>query len=496
MRKRRKVLIFLLVILCLAVFVYARRERLFQQAKNLIKQNLEKSFPCELSIGRIRAGLFYGLVLENLKISFPQVLDVDIDIKVDQAWADYNLWQYVFSGSDNRQKDIRTLRLISPDFNISYPAQRRTQGVILSSVAQETELPKFVSLGDFAFVLEDGRISLQNMPPIVKDLQGRVILSQEGLYFQDIKGTIKDNLPNILKFYGELTEKRLSLTANLDHVKFGNFDLLTNLTLSLDKRIEPVDQAAKIYGTFKTYGSVLDNRPFSELSSAFEIQDKKLRILSLTFGDNYDLRGVVDLSAPFSADLSLNLFQAAPHELISQFTFPEQPDFSGLVNGLIKITGELRQPKIEGYLEARDGHLSDFSFVSADINIRGRYPRISIADSRICREEDSFIMEGEIDFTDLERQDYLELRIEPDSGLFWQGWDIARRQEDRVHMSKSIADDVKVTFDTFMQDEGIDYEDSYTNELGLEYRIFGEQLLKLRLRKEEEILGVERRIRF
>jgi hypothetical protein len=63
-------------------------------------------------------------------------------------------------------------------------------------------------------------------------------------------------------------------------------------------------------------------------------------------------------------------------------------------------------------------------------------------------------------------------------------------------MSKSIADGVMVTFDTFMEDESENYQDNYINELGLEYRIFGDKLLKLRLRKEEEILGLERRIKF
>ena len=67
-----------------------------------------------------------------------------------------------------------------------------------------------------------------------------------------------------------------------------------------------------------------------------------------------------------------------------------------------------------------------------------------------------------------------------------------------MHLSKSVADDVKVTFDSFMNDErlGLGYEDNYKNELAVEYRVFGDKLLKLRLRKEEEILGIERRTRF
>ncbi|MBU3934131.1 MAG: hypothetical protein KKH11_05650, partial [Candidatus Omnitrophica bacterium] len=201
---------------------------------------------------------------------------------------------------------------------------------------------------------------------------------------------------------------------------------------------------------------------------------------------------------------SLNFYQAAPSELISRFAwaaqgepgFAEQPHFSGLINGLIKIAGDIKRPRVEGYLEAREGRIGDLSFVSADINIKGRYPRIMIVDSRICREEDFFIVEGEMDFANLERQDFLDIRLKSDKGMLWQGWDITRRPENQVHISKSIADDLKVTFDSFMEDANEGFEGNYTNELGLEYTIFGDKLLKLRLRKAEGILGLERKIKF
>lgn len=457
---RRKFIIFLVLIFALALFAYVRREVLFQQAKGLIKQKLEQGLPCKLSIGEIRAGLFYGLILENLEISFPQVqLGPAVSIKIDQAFVDYNPWENFL-----------------------------TQ-------AREAESPKF-ALRNFAFTLEGGRISFGKAPPTIKNLQGRLMFCQNGLVFEDIKASYKENSQNALKTYGELSDDRLSLTITLEHLNIKGFDVLTNFSLTLNERPNLQNKTEKVSGTLKTYGSVVNNRPFPELNSSFEIQDDRLRILTFSLGDNYNLRGIANLSAPFDADLSLNFYQAAPSELIAQFTFPEQPDFSGLFNGLIKITGELSQPKVEGYLEVKQGHIGDLSFVDADINIKGRYPKIAIVDSRICREEDSFIMEAELDFSDLEQQDSLSLRFKPDKGILWQGWDITRKREDQVHMSKSIADGVKVTFDTFMEHDSEDYEDNYTNELGLEYRIFGDKLLKLRLRKEEEILGLERRIKF
>ncbi len=480
-RKRQKFLIFLLLIFGLIIFAYARRETEFWQAKKLIKQNLEKRFSSvELSIGKIKAGLFYGVVLEDLEIGFPQGHPASaFNIKVERAFLDYNLWRNVF-------------------------------------IARGPLLNKSNGRGELVFALQGGRISFANSRPLLKNLQGEVLLSQKGLIFEDIKATFKEGLPNVLKFYGDFSENRLTLTANLEPSKLGNFDVLTNLVLTLDKKVNLHDKTQKICGTLKTYGSVLNKRPFPELNSSFEIQDAKLRILTFSLGDSYDLRGIVNLSSrPFNVDLSLNFYQAAPSELISRFGwgaqgesgFAEQPDFSGLINGLIKITGDISRPKVEGYLEAREGRIGDLNFVSADINIKGRYPRILIVDSRICREEDFFIVEGEMDFTNLLRlcaasgrglgqEDFLDIRLKADRGMLWQGWDITRRTENQVHMSKSIADDLKITFDSFMEDASEGLGGNYRNELGLEYKIFGDKLLKLRLRKTEGILGLERKIKF
>jgi hypothetical protein len=514
-RLRRRLII--LLVLTLAVFAYVRKEIFFQQAKKLIRQNLEKNLSCQLSIGDIRIGRLYGLVLENLEVSFPQVAELEqaqagpiLKVKVNKAIADYNFWKSFFSSG---HKDVRRLRLVSPAINISYSSGLSN----LSSASGQgsaAALPEAFAYqksqqalshndkraaGDFVFILEEGRISFgKGEILLLKNLQGSLFLNQEGLYFQDIKANFNDSSANELKLYGHLKKDYLSLNASLEHLQVGDFDILTNLALILDRKLDPQNKSPKTDGTLKSYGSVFNNQPFPELTASFEIQDRQLRILSFSLGNSYDLRGIVDLKHPFNADLSLNFYQAALNELVWQFiSAAEKPDFSGRVNGLIKISGALGCPKVEGFLEAKQGHIGDLAFVSADINLKGRYPRILLVDSRILREEDSFLMEGEIDFTNLEKQGLLDITVKGDKGMLWQGWDITRGGENQVHMSKNVADDVKVTFDTFIDDAAVEgYEDDYRNELGLEYRILGDKLLKLYLKKDEGILGLERRVKF
>ncbi len=516
--RRKKLIIFLLCVFTLLAFAYVRRGIFFYQAKKLIEQNLGRNLACRLSIGKITPQLFYGLVLEDLEIDFPKkIFGLALNIKVEQAMLDSHWWEIFFSGY---KREVQRLRLISPAVNLSYsetslppPATTQVQAANLAPLVSpdnqgtpvSPDKDKKFTLGNFMLVLEDGRISFGETPALLKDLRGRLLLSQSSLYFQDIQVSFNDNPRQVLHTYGELTKEQLTLTANLEHLQIKNFDILTNLTLSLDKGIDLQDKTLKFSGTLKTYGSVLNNRPFPELNSSFEIRDSQLRILTCSLGDNYNLRGIIDLNSPFHADLSLNFYQAALNELLLQLTqpaysgeitSPEEFDFSGLLNGLIKISGPLGRPDIEGYLEAEHGHIGDLDFVSADINIKGHYPKIFIVNSRICREEDYFIMEGKMDFANLEKQDFLDLKFKANKAVFWQGWDITRGRDNQVHMSKNIADDFKITFDTFVDDETRTYDDDYANELGLEYEILGDKVLKLRLRKEEEILGVERRVKF
>ena len=488
---RKRLVVFFFLVLVLLAFAYVKKEIFFQQAKRMIEQNLEKSFPCEFSIEKIRPGLLYGLVLENVEFKFSQVSGIALDIRVDEAHIDYSLWETIFS---RQKRDIRELRLTSPAIRLSYPQSPYVTGPRnrRNRVTQESKFGP----GEFVLVVENGQISFGKFPPLFKNLRGKILLTQEGVYVQDFEASIKDNFRGRLKIYGELSRERVNLSANLEHLKLGYFDILTNFALTLNKKLDIQENDTKLCGTLKTYGSVLNNRPFPELNSSFEIQARKLRLLSCSLGDSYDLRGIADLAPPFNADLCLNFYQAAPAELLSRFSWPEAANFSGLLNGLIKITGPIGSPKVGGYLEAKHGNLGDLNFVSANINIKGRYPKISIVDSRILREKDTFLLEGEIDLTNLERQDFVDIDIKPDKGIFWQGWDITRSRDNRVHMSKSVAEEVKITFDAFVDDEGGNYGDSYANELGLEYRILGDKLLKLRLKKDEEILGFERRINF
>ncbi len=456
----RKATLLLVFITLLGIFAYGRRQVLFQEAKKLIKQNLEKRFPCEVSIGDIRAGLVRGVVVEDIVLNFSANAGTDFKVKLDQALLDYNLWGHAFG-------KIR-----------------------------KHEEPEKVVLN-----LKGGEVFLSGKQPVLKDLEGSIILENRILYLRDIKASLAGNSQDTFKLYGELSEERLSLTANLNHLIFGEFDLLTNLSLDANKKLANSGESENIYGVFRSYGSVLNNKPLPELSSFFELQDKYLRLISLSLGESYDLRGIIGLSSPHTIDLSLNFYQAALNELIDQFSFGQPADFCGLTNGFIKVTGELPRPKVEGYLASKEGHLGKLDFLSTEINLKGRYPRIQLVDSHIWREETSFILEGDMDFSKTGACgliDFLDIRFVPDKSIVWQGWGISRGAQDQVHASKSISDDVAITFDSLKENNGnnSDFEDDYRNELGLEYKFQGDKAIKLRLRGEEEILGLERRTRF
>ncbi|MBN2097154.1 MAG: hypothetical protein JW714_01605 [Candidatus Omnitrophica bacterium] len=531
--RRQRVKIVLLLIVVLAGFVYLRKEVFFRQRlEEIIKQSLVRNLPCKISIAAIKPHWLYGLVLRDVEISFPQISGFIFKINVEQAQVKFGFRQLVSA----RRLQLERLRLIAPVLTIHYLPEAEHNS---NSLAQSLDNVKLKPISEnLELVLENGEVSFAEAQTLVKNLSGSLFFNQEGLYFRDINiglpathksgpaglpathksgpaglpATHKSGpagLPDIssqaVQVHGELTDKLCSLTVNLDHVQLGNFDVLTNVALDLNKRVD--NNITSLNGSLKTYGSVLNNRPFPEVNSSFEIKESKLRILTLNLGEQYDLRGVVDLHKPFNADLSLNFYQTMPHQLIARLS-PEgaAPNFSGLVNGLIKISGPIMRPKVEGYLEAKDGHLGELNYLNADIYIKGRYPQLLITDSRICREAECFIMEGAIDLASLGSQDSLQLDFKSDQGVLWQGWDITASRDSQMHMSKSVSDDFKVTFDAFarpmrsgpefMDSQADAAADEHDSELGLEYKIFGDKSITIRLKKDEGVLGMERRVKF
>lgn len=464
MRRGQKFLLFLgVMIILLGAGGYLYNEEILQhlkqQVNKWVKYKLEKELPCRISIGAVHPHWRYGVSLEDVKIGIPCGANCGFNVDIDQAFLKYNLWEALLF---NRKKDIQK------------PAE------------------------DLIIFLGRGEISLTDTPYALKNLQGKLIFNQDGLTIQDMQGSLNGSAEQTITFSGQLNQEQCSGTFHFNHFKFDKFDILTNLVLTLNKTTDSYDQNPKIRATLKTYGTVINHQPFSELNASLEVKDTNLRVFSFSIGKGYDLRGIVNLNPPYNADLSLNFHQAEPNELIAQL-FPaenfRQPDFSGVLNGLIKISGPLERPNIEGYLEAKQGRIGELDFLWANMNIKGRYPRVLISDSRICREEGSFIVEGEMDISEFKKENF-NINIEPEKGIFWQGWDVTRKRANQVHVSKNIAEDFKVTFDSFMKNKTANPHDDEKSELALEYKIQGNQLLKLRLREEEEIVGIERRIRF
>ncbi|MFH1046328.1 MAG: hypothetical protein V1727_05115 [Candidatus Omnitrophota bacterium] len=488
MRKRLSVVFSAVLALAIAAFlIYSRREAFLAKATALIEERLQKNLQCQLSIKQLSPNILSDVAMKDLTMSFTQASGLTFNLKVKEARLDYSLQQLLFSNP----QEMMMLRLIGPSLSISYQPQQAEQAPSVEMAAPCLNLAG-LELGNLVFLLEDGEISLNGAPAFLKNVQGRMLLQKDSFYFKDIKASLLNNPANSLKVYGEFTKDEVFITAQLEHLQLKDFDIITNVSFTLNKKVPIGEQEELLSGNLKSYGSVLNNRPFPEVNAAFELKESALRILTCTIGEEYDLRGIVTLKPQVLADLSLSLFQAAPHELVAQFLYPERPDFSGLTNGLVKISGPLNALTYDGYLEVTNGHMGELKFVSANINIKGQYPKIYFVDSRFSREEDSLIMNGEIDLT---KPENFSLVFGLDQGIYWQGWDI-NRNYDTVRMTRDIAEDVKVSFDTSIDENSSGYEDVYTNELGVAYKVFGDQALKLRIKKDEGILGIERRIKF
>ena len=80
--------------------------------------------------------------------------------------------------------------------------------------------------------------------------------------------------------------------------------------------------------------------------------------------------------------------------------------------------------------------------------------------------------------------------------IAWDDWDITKTGTDELSMTKDISDRMRIGFKTMARDPLTTYYDrDNPEEMSLEYKM-GLENLKMKLKENEEFLGIEHNIKF
>lgn len=293
-------------------------------------------------------------------------------------------------------------------------------------------------------------------------------------------------------------EDLLQVSILLDHVAIGSFDIKSQADLQLAMRPGGVD------GKITTSGTILDCKPFGELSGEFCIEGNVFKISSLKWGEDYNLSGSLNLYRPYDMDLVLGIKDGNLSQLLLVSDVESDGTVSGKINGQIRTQGPLRNPATVVKLECGGGRLGDLDYESMNVNLRGEGSVLKVVDSRILRKEGYINLSGDVDLKRLWSHD-------PCKGLawtcgneaiVWNGWDIIKQANSQeLQMQKGVGRDKEfmVTFKSYLNDEQ-SWQDSQgpnQNEtVGVQYNLDEAKRVKMQLRNNEEVFSLENKIRF
>ena len=212
--------------------------------------------------------------------------------------------------------------------------------------------------------------------------------------------TLQFNRESSISFEGaSLPEDNYHLLVQVNHFKTTIFDLSTEFESFIG--VTDKDDAAKrsFQGQIKSRYSLINYKPFRELSGFFEMKGRKLYLESLSLG-GVTLSGTVELFSPYKVDLSLLLNEIKMADFLSFWGVDEDLDSQGSVSGHILVSGILDQLGLKGSLASYNGFVDQLQYDSIVLNLDGVYPIIHLNNSRVAQTDGmTFNLEGDLDLT-------------------------------------------------------------------------------------------------
>ena len=192
-----------------------------------------------------------------------------------------------------------------------------------------------------------------------------------------------------------VAENRFQMELVLNHFKTPYFDVSTEFKGFVDL-ITREDHSNIIKGDLSSQYSLIDYKPFRDVSGSFEIRDNQLKLWNLTFG-GIVCDGTIDLSKGIAANLNVRLNNLPMEQFLSFFSDKETQS-AGSVSGIIHFSGSPDNLNVSGQLSTYDGYVNDLAYNSILINFEGIFPAIQLLDSSLVTLDDgqSFLLSGPI----------------------------------------------------------------------------------------------------
>ena len=289
----------------------------------------------------------------------------------------------------------------------------------------------------------------------------------------------------------DLAHDRLDGEILLEHWMLGQTDLVSRNEVAIEWGPDE-EGASMIRGKLDIPDLVVNLRPVDPLHLVFELEPSMLILNRLTWGESYQAKGTLDLK---TQDLYLVVeLDEVPLRSRQRGLDSSVMDPTGLVDGTVVAKGPLGFPQVEGDIVVSNGrHPKLGPFDSMNIHFKGAGSRWELYDSSIYKETGSFLLTGHIGL-DSEGL-YKHFEVHGHEGVIvLGGWDVSGSDENAIVGDKELGDRFKVNFKAYLEEASGARDER--DEFGVEYNFSKEDSLMMRMRGEEQLMGLQRKKRF
>jgi len=478
-RRRFKLILASLLIICLALFFESRIEAFAPQIKDLAILKIEDTFngKIKLSIGSLDGGILHPIVLNGIKIKDSRGVLLFSSVDIASISTNYHIWDAFFKRHDNSA--------------ISH-ILGRDSCVYVNFSAKNNKAAGFVKL--------DGDLD---------DLRLKGYVNFAGSERMDFTGRIKQNRFDLdAKLAGGSFSAQCSisetgeLVANIKTSRFSLYGLDIACDAVLKSRIAATRGGTRSYaeGEFEIKNLIINDDPSLGVKAFYRMTDSLLEITDINFGGGLSGRGNIWLKSPFNVDALLLANNVNLNRLFLRLGAKDAGSvLSGMLNGRLEVKGVMRNLKSNIHLEIRKGTLSTLNFDYLNANLKGDGPLLRIEDSKITRESGYFGLTGEMDLRKIGRASLFEqLKLSSDDrAITWDGWNSKQVQDvQEFSMKKRINDDIDLNFRKFVNDVKIDESLRDTDEVQLDYKLHSNSSLKMVVGQNKDFFGFEHKDKF
>jgi len=216
---------------------------------------------------------------------------------------------------------------------------------------------------------------------------------------------------------------------------------------------------------------IMNFSPFDKKIEMFLSYDKAkgtLNVNKFKVNDEIEAYGYVRLTPPHYVflkwtitDLDLKSYSAL---------HGGKNKISGRMFGTFTVKGPIKEPSLAVHLDVQKGSWDDFKFDSFIANLKGKFPLISVYDSRICKGDGYMVLEGEIDLAkSKDKKAFDGLSLRPGENFFvWEDWSVMKKPGgSSIKAEKSLDEEFDLTFKAHKEGE----ESQEGHFLGVEHKV-------------------------